>query len=384
MYLVSNPGSNSRKYSIYSDMEEILKFLFDPIETPPKCYITDKNGKETVFRGYFEKLADSGRALKKILLEHYSSIEISMILIRIVATADYFMRDHIVDDECIEMLKRDSARTPLHAPITLAEIYALREAFPDTKIALISDSSFHACRPDVSKYYAIDMDLADEFQIKRYGAHGLSMESIVKQMKERNILPEKLVVCHIGSGVSVSAIKNGESFETTMGYTPLEGVAMATRSGDIDPAAVFAIKRILNLSDEETEKYLNQKCGLLGLGRFNDFRDINARREIDTKCAFAYNKFIYRIQQEIGKMAASMSGIDALVFTATIGERQASLRKDLVDTIGFLGFKIDDDRNEAYHYSQKVGLVSKDGSKPVYAILTNETAEMLAHAKNLL
>lgn len=379
--LVVNTGSNSLKSSVFYHGVEELRFFFDPKEL--KCYVTDENGDESIYEGYFQKLSEASKAMRVILGEKYPAIEIGMILIRIVATGDYFTEDHIVDDKCIEMLKRDGARTPLHAPVTLAEIYNLRQAFPGVRIALISDSAFHAHRPDVSMYYSISRELADKYQIKRYGAHGLSLESIVKQMRERGILPEKLVVCHIGSGASVTAIKDGRSFETSMGFTPNEGVPMATRSGDIDPAAVFALGRVLGLSVEEMEKYLNRECGLRGLGGDNDFRVINAKRDTDPKCAFAYDKFVYRIQQEIGKMIASMKGVDALVLTATICERQASFRRDLVEGLSCFGFEIDYNRNEGYHYSQKVGLVSKCSSKPVYTIATNETEVMLKHAKNL-
>ncbi len=382
--LVSNPGSNSRKYSLFFQDREILSFFFDPNGGIPDCDVTDTTGKEKMFSGKYCEMENSGQALKQIMNEIDPSLSVGMILIRIVATGDYFAEDHIVDDECIRMLERDSARTPLHAPITLHEINTLKNAFPDVKIALISDSKFHASRPDVSKYYGFSLEFADAHQIKRYGAHGLSNESVVQQLKRIGMLPDKLVVCHIGSGVSVTAIKNGRSVETTMGYTPLEGVLMATRCGDIDPSAVFALKRAKGFSDEETEKWLNQECGLLGIAGSNDFRDIDVGRFSDVYSAFAYEKFVYRIQQEVGKMSASMGGVDALVLTATISERNYKFRKDLVFGLGFLGFCIEDGKNESYHYSHGVANIAGPGSKAVFVIRTNETEVMLEHAKMLL
>ncbi len=382
--LVSNPGSNSRKYSLFHQDKEILSFFFDPNGGIPYCAVTDTTGKERLFHGKYCEMENSGNALQHILKEIDPSLEVDMILIRIVATGDYFVEDHIVDDECIRMLERDGVRTPLHAPITLHEINTLRDAFPDSKIALISDSKFHANRPDVSKYYGFSLELADAHQIKRYGAHGLSNESIVRQLQNVGMLPDKLVVCHVGSGVSVTAIRNGRSVETTMGYTPLEGVVMATRSGDIDPSAVFALKRVTGLSDEEMEKYLNQDCGLLGIAGSNDFRKIDSGRFSDVYSAFAYEKFVYRIQQEVGKMSASMGGVDALVLTATISERNYRFRKDLVSNLGFLGFCIEDMKNESYHYSHGVMNIAGPGSKSVFVIRTNETEVMLEHAKMLL
>ena len=345
--LVSNPGSNSRKYSIFHDQTEILSLFFDPEMNV--CTATDSSGKERAFYGLFRDLSESAGTLNTIINEIDPHLKIDRILIRIVATGDYFTSDHVVDELCIEMLRRASARTPLHAPITLNEIYALKDAFPGTEIVLISDSAFHANRPDISKYYGFSMELADASQIKRYGAHGLSMESVIRQLKENGRFVDKLVVCHIGSGASVTAIRNGRSFETTMGYTPLEGLVMATRCGDMDPAAVLALKRHTGFSDDGLEEFLNQKCGLLGISGFNDFRDIDVRKDSDLYCAFAYEKFVYRIQQEIGKMAASIGGVDAIVLTATICERNPLFRKDLIKDLGFLGFVIDDIKNESYH-----------------------------------
>ncbi len=383
--LVSNPGSNSRKYSVFHNKHEIFKLLFDPNDHGlPTARVVDSSDASISYPGIFQDLNESANCTKEIIEKLDPHIKIGQILIRIVAAGEYFAKDHVVDEKCIEMLEKDGAKTPLHAPVTLNEIYALEKAFPGTKIALISDSKFHADRPDVSKYYGFSTELADAHQIRRFGAHGLSMESIVYQLMRVGGLPEKLIVCHIGSGASVTAIKNGKSVETTMGYTPLEGVMMATRCGDIDPSAVFALKRALGYSDEEMEKYLNQQCGLLGIAGSNDFRDIDKNRSSDPESGFAYERFIYRIQQEVGKMAASMGGVDAIVLTATISERSYDFRKDLMTNLEFLGFKTDDVKNASYHYAQGMANIARFDSKPIWVIQTNETERMLEHAAKLL
>ena len=249
-----------------------------------------------------------------------------------------------------------------------------------------SDSHFHHTRDDVHKYYAIDIDLANRAEIKRYGYHGLSMGAVRNYMRDNDILAPRVVACHLGSGASLTAIKDGYSFDTTMGYTPLEGVMMATRCGDIDPAAAVAIQRELGFNEEAVEEYLNRQCGLLGVsGASSDMREIlDLRADGDPRAKLAYDMYIYRIQRAVGEMVASMQGVDALVFTATIGERNAEIRRDIVAGLGYLGFKISDAKNgDGLGDNLHVNIASPS-SLPIYVIQTNETDAMIRRAKILL
>lgn len=382
--LVSNPGSNSRKYALYDGFDKKVSFLFDPNSGDPRCEVTI-DGKLKDYRGkFFESLSDSSYALKFLLHHELNmAVKIDQILFRIVATGNYFTDDHIIDDRCLAELNKIKGRNPLHVPVAIEEIKSLRSVFPEAEILAISDSKFHNTRPDVNQYYAIDTDFADEFEIKKFGAHGLSMQSISNQLSDAGLMKEKVVVCHIGSGCSVTALKDGKSFDTTMGYTPLEGLMMATRCGSIDPAAVFAIKRATNCSDIEVENLLNKHCGLLGVGGSNDFRDIYKNKASDEKCALAYEMFIGSIQKAIGQMTASLGGIDALVLTATISERTPAFRADVVNNLAPFRFFIDNEKNTKYSHLDGIANIATCDSRPIYVVPTNETAEMLRQAQKL-
>jgi len=205
-------------------------------------------------------------------------------------------------------------------------------------------------------------------------------------MSSQGILPEKLIVCHLGSGSSITAVFKGQSLDTTMGYTPLEGLMMSTRSGSIDPAAALAIKRAMKFTDDEDlEQYLNKKCGLLGVsGQTDDMREIiRLRDEGDDRATFAHAMFVYRIQSEIGRMAASLGGVDAIVFTATIGERSDEIRRCVSQKLGYLGFKLDNAKNESELINRHEN-IAEENSKPIYVIRTDEFEEMIRRAKVVL
>ena len=301
---------------------------------------------------------------------------------------EYFVTNRIVDEEFMQNLEIAKKRAPLHAPVIAAEIEHLQQSFPETKIISISDSAFHWGKPDLMKYYAFDTDIADEYGIKRYGFHGLSYDFVTNYLKEKDLLEEKTVFAHLGSGSSVSAVFDGKSMDNTMGYTPLEGLCMSTRAGDIDLAAALALKRELGIeSDSELEIYLNKKCGLLGLsgGVTDDMREIIQKRdEGDKKATLAHAMFVYRVQCGIAKMAASMGGIDSLVFTATIGERSDEIRRSVVTKLKYLGFELDQDKNKDPEFDGRHALISAENSKPIYIVRTNETAAMIRRAQELL
>ena len=250
----------------------------------------------------------------------------------------------------------------------------------------VSDSGFHQSRPELMQAYAIDTELAEKFDIKRWGYHGLSMGSIVRYMEGQEILPEKAIICHIGSGSSITAVYNGKSHDTTMGYTPLEGVMMATRTGSMDVAAALAIKRELKIkTDDELEKYLNRKGGLLGVsGQSDDMREIiKLRDEGDKRGSFAHALYVYRLQSAIGQMAASLGGVDALVFTATIGERSDDIRRMVTQKLSYLGLSLDEEKNSGEMSARHVNIAASS-SKPIYVIRTDESDEMIVRANLLM
>ena len=389
LILITNPGSSSRKYALYCEDELLCSLHFEFEGKKVVCTLKRADETKKKLKETFPNLNSTVGALNKILTEegYLGGVsKIDAILARIVATGEYFTEDHLVDKECLKNLEIAKKRTPLHVPVVANEIEAFVKEFKGTPVIAISDSSFHADRPDLMKYYAIDKDLADEAEIKRYGAHGLSVGSIVNYMTRENILPEKLIVCHLGSGSSLTAVYKGKSHDTTMGYTPLEGVMMSTRSGSLDPAAALAIKRAKKITDDEDlEQYLNKKCGLLGVsGETDDMREIiRLRDEGDERATFAHAMFVYRIQTELGRMAASLGGVDAIVFTATIGERSAEIRKCIAQKLSFLGFELDNEKNDSELENRHENIAKKE-SKPIYVIRTDEFEEMIRRAKVIL
>lgn len=389
LFLVTNPGSSSRKYALYRGGDMVCTFHFESEGKDIVCTVKTADGNKRKLTEGFKKLTDTVKYVKKILEDEgyiNKNTKLDAIVARVASTGDYFAEDHIVDDGCLKRLEVAKKRAPLHVPVIAAEIEECVKEFNGTPVITVSDSGFHNTRDKVHTYYAIDTELADKAEIKRYGYHGLSMGSISEYLKAHNLLAEKVVVCHIGSGSSLTAMKNGESFDTTMGYTPLEGVMMATRCGDIDATAALAIGRELGLEGEKLEEYLNKQCGLKGVtGETDDMREVlSLRDDGDARAKLAYEMYIYRIQRAIGQMAASLQGIDALVFTATIGERNSEIRRDIVAGLGYLGFKINDTKNDDGLGDNSRCIVSASGSKPIYVIQTDETGEMIRRAKALL
>ena len=388
LFLVTNPGSSSRKYALYRDGDLVCSLHFEFEGKDVVCTLKTPDGNKKKLEG-FKKLTDTVKYVQKILTdEGYLTDQnpLAAIVARVAATGDYFSKDHFVNDECLKQLEIAKHRTPLHVPVVAAEIEECVKVFKGTPVVAVSDSAFHATRDDVHTYYAFDPELANRAEIKRYGYHGLSVGSIAHYLKEHDLTAEKTIVCHLGSGSSVTALLNNASYDTTMGYTPLEGLMMATRCGDLDPAAAMAIGRELHLEGDDLEAYLNKKCGFLGVtGTTDDLREvISLRDDGDARAKLAYNLFIYRVQKAIGQMAASLHGAGALVFTATIGERNAEIRRDILSGLEYLGFKVNDTKNADGLGDDTHCLISAHNSKPVYVILTDETGEMIRRAQKLL
>lgn len=389
LILITNPGSSSRKYALYRGKELLVSLHFEFEGEGIVCTMKKADGSSKKTKCAFKSLTSTVANLQEMLTEEGylgGLAQLDAILARIVAPGKYLSEDHLVDEECLKELEIAKKRAPLHIPVVAGEIEHFVKSFKNTPIIAISDSQFHTERPELMKAYAIDQELAEKYDIKRWGFHGLSVSSIVRYMKEQETLPEKLIVCHIGSGSSVTAVYQGKSLDTTMGYTPLEGVMMATRTGSMDVAAALALKRALKYeSDESLEKYLNKQCGLLGVsGKTDDMRDIlQLRDEGDKWGTFAHALYVYKLQSAIGQMAASLGGVDAVVFTATIGERSEEIRRTVAQKLAYLGLALDDAKN-VEEMPERATNIAAEGSKPIWVIRTDEAGEMIEQAEKFL
>jgi len=387
LILVVNPGSSSRKYALFADGEKLANINFEfednkvigKVEYKGEKYPIDCNDSDL-----------SGVSSHILPLLHKHNIisevdELTAIGIRVVAPIMRFTKDELLTDEVESTLEAIQQKAPLHITTVLAEIKQIKSHFPSTPLIAISDTAFHATKPNHAWYYGIDTKFADESGIKRYGYHGISVGSIVHYLTEKSLLTSKTVICHLGSGSSITAVVDGKSVETTMGYSPLEGLMMASRSGNIDVSAALAIKRELGLTDVGLEQYLNKNSGLLGVsGSSNDIRQLLASEEQgDKRAKLALDLFIYRIQQAIGQMAASMDGADSIIFTGTIGERSSIVRERILSRMEYLGFVCDKEINNNT-FEPADANIAIASSKPALVVSTDEAAEIARRAERYI
>lgn len=378
--LIINTGSESKKYAVYEEENKIYSAHFEMeqggfivtesfAETKEKKVITEK-----IFNTAQAYLLESLIA-KKII---FSREDISAIGIRIVAPGEYFLSHRLIDREYLKMAKKALEKVPLHLGSALEEIKKAQKVFGDKKIVGVSDSAFHKNLPDKAKYYAIPMADSRRLGLQKFGYHGISLESVISQTKKRlGQLPEKVIICHLGGGASVTALKNGQSVETSMGFTPLDGLVMATRVGEIDPGAVIYLADKLGLRLSRVEEYFNNKCGLLGLsGHSGDVRDLlQAEKEGDQNSALALEIYTNRLKKYIGSATAVLGGVDLLVFAGTVGERSFIMRGRICNGLDFLGIDLDMDINNKSEGVEAE--ISRAGSRTrVLVMKTDELAEM--------
>lgn len=379
-YLIVNSGSTSKKYAFYLGKSEVVNIHLETegagILSTVK--INSRERKEKLSKENYDSSIDY---LIKILLQENlikDEKEIHAIGMRIVAPGKYFISDRLVDGQYLKNLKIASKKAPLHIKPVISEIERLKKVLPKTPIIGISDSAFHASRPQESKIYALSEKLALRLEIYRYGYHGISAEAIVHKIKtEYKKIPRRIIICHLGSGASITAVKDGKSFETSMGFTPIEGLTMSTRIGNIDAAAVIYLAKNSGMSLDRLESYLNNECGLLGIsGRTPDIRELlKLEKAGDPKARLALRAFVWQVQKCIGSYTAIMGGLDWLVFTATIGERSFVMRSRICKNLASLGIVLDENKNKTF--VSKNGFISRDTSGVKIAVATlDEMKEM--------
>lgn len=390
--LVANPGSSSRKYGLYETAPEgpVLRATIN-IEASDKGLlgtIRKANGATEPVDVSFTDITESAKHAVAIMQQAgamASDEHVDGIAIRFVAPGSYFMHNYVVDDDFMEHFRAAKSAAPIHIENTLNELELLRQSYPSTPIFGVSDSAYHSTKPNYAWNYGIDIADADKFDIKRFGYHGISVQAAIDTLWSMGKLPPRVVVCHLGSGSSITAVFHGRSLDTTMGYSPLEGVLMATRSGTIDLMAARALKTALNLGDDELETYLNRQGGLLGIGGSADIRELIEREENgDHMAHLALTTLVHTYHKAIGSMIAALGGIDMLVFTGTVGERSAILRKRIVAHLQFADCYLDNDTNDACLTPEKPTMVSKKAqSKPIIVIPADEAMQIAKQALKL-
>ena len=381
--LVINCGSSSLKYQ-FLDMnnESVLaKGLVERIGIEGSVLKHEKTGmdKEVINADIKDHEIALKLVMDALVNEKYGAIkdlsEIDAVGHRVVHGGESFAKSVLIDENVMKGIKDCIDLAPLHNPPNITGIRACQKLLPNVKMVAVFDTAFHQTMPESSYIYAIPYEYYEKYRIRRYGFHGTShlfVSERAAQIMGKNKEDLNIITCHLGNGASVSAIKGGKCIDTSMGLTPLEGLIMGTRSGDMDPAIVTFLMEKEGLSAKEVDNILNKKSGVLGIsGVSSDFRDIEEEAEKGNKKAqLALDMFHTRVKKYIGAYAAQLGHVDALVFTAGLGENSAESREEICKNMDFLGIEIDTNVNKG---RGKETLISTENSKvKVYIIPTNE------------
>ncbi|MBE5861027.1 MAG: acetate kinase [Butyrivibrio sp.] len=381
--LVINCGSSSLKFQLIDSVSEevIGKGLCERIGIDGRISFTPE-GKDKITKD--TAIPDHNKAIELVieaLTDPENGVikgldEIDAVGHRIVHGGEKFTKSVIIDDEVIKAIEEVSDLAPLHNPANLIGIRACQKAMSGVPMVAVFDTAFHQTMPSEAFLYGIPYSFYEKYKIRRYGFHGTSHSYVSKraaEMLSKDYSELKTIVCHLGNGASVSAVKNGKCVDTSMGLTPLEGLIMGTRSGDIDPSVVEFIMKKEGIDASEAVNILNKKSGVLGLSGdvSSDFRDLeDGYNKGNEGCTRAINTFCYRVSKYIGAYAAAMDGVDCICFTAGVGENGPLVRNIICERLSYLGVEIDKEANEV-HGKEKV--VSTPSSKvKVLVVPTNE------------
>ncbi len=390
--LVVNCGSSSLKYQLI-DMENeqvLAKGNFERIGEI-ESFLTHKvNGEkhviETPVKNHEEALKIILEQLKN---EEYKVIdsldEIDAVGHRIVHGGELFDQSVVIDDDVIDKINQCAALAPLHNPAAILGIRACQSAMPGVPMVATFDTAFHQTMPEENYIYPVPYEMYKKYKIRKYGAHGTSHEYVSKiAISKLNKAETKIVTCHLGQGASITAIKNGKSIDTSMGLSPLGGIAMVTRSGDLDPSVVTDIMEKEGLTPKEANSLLNKQSGLYGIsGEAPDFREIE-KASFDPDhhmAAVAINVFVQTVAQYIARYAVQLRGIDAIVFTGGIGENQIGIRARICECLEWMGVSIDKEANNVR--GEEIEISTPDSKVKVYIIPTNEELVIARDTKAL-
>jgi len=380
--LILNCGSSSLKYQLINmENEKVLASGKYERIGEDEAFITHKVNREKfeIQNKAYNHTQAIEFTLEQLVNPNYNVIdsleEINAIGHRLVHGGEKITESVIVNEEVIKIIKEYSDLAPLHNPACLLGIEACKQVMPEKPMVAVFDTAFHQSIPKERYIYPIPYEYYEKYRVRKYGFHGTSHMYVTKrlaQMEEKNIKDLKIVSCHLGQGSSICAVEGGKSVDTSMGLTPLAGIPMVTRSGDLDPSILTFLMKKENITSEQMENILNKESGVSGIsGLAPDFRVIEqASEEGNQRAQIAMDNFKYLVASFIAKYAVSMNGIDAIVFTGGVGENQVNIRKDICKKLEFMGIEIDEELN---NIRSEEKLVSKNNSKiKIYVIPTNE------------
>ena len=380
--LVINCGSSSLKYQVIdSDSEEVVaKGLCERIGIDGRLTYQPAGGEKEIADAPMPTHTEAVRMVLDALVNEKTGVlkslaEIDAVGHRVVHGGERFTKSCIITDEVIKGVEECNDLAPLHNPANIIGINACRELMPNVPMVAVFDTAFHQTMPKTAYMYGLPYEYYEKYKVRKYGFHGTSHSFVSKRVAEvagEDVNSVKTIVCHLGNGASICAVQNGKSVDTSMGLSPLEGLIMGTRSGDVDPSVLEFIAAKENLSISEVLNVLNKKSGVDGIsGVSSDFRDLEAAADGGNERAkLAIDMFCYRVAKYVGSYAAAMNGVDLIAFTAGIGENTRIVRKGVCEYLRYLGIKLDDAANEVRGEERLIS--TPDSVVRVYVIPTNE------------
>ncbi len=392
--LVINSGSSSIKYQLINMEQEavLAEGLVERIGIKGSRLEQEAAGEEIEIK---QEITDHTEGMELVIATLTDSnqgvisdvSEITAVGHRVVHGGEYFSESVLIDDQVKEKIEAGANLAPLHNPPNLMGIEVCEDLMPDTPQVATFDTAFHQSIPEEAYMYALPYEYYKKYSLRRYGFHGTSHKFVARaaaEEMEQDLSELNIITCHLGNGASVAAIEEGKSQDTSMGLTPLEGLVMGTRCGDIDPAAVPFLMEKEDFSAEEIDNLMNNESGLLGVsGVSSDMRDIEEAAENGNQQAqLALDLFAYRVKKYIGSYSAVMNGVDAIVFTAGIGENAIDLREQICEDMDYLGIEINSARNDV---RGETALISTDDSEvDVFVVPTNEELVIAKDTKKLI
>ena len=390
--LVINCGSSSIKYQLLdmkseSAYELLAKGIVEKIGLPDGHFKYTPTGKDKVemtlpipdhkvgMQIVLEELVKPGTGV----LESFEDIE--AVGHRIVQGADYFSGSALIDDDVLKKIEICCDFAPLHNPAHILGIRAVQAVIPSVPQVVTFDTAFHQTMLPHAYMYALPYEYYEKYGVRRYGAHGTSHQFVSQKgakLAGVDLENSKIITCHLGNGSSIAAVENGKCVMTSMGLTPLEGIMMGTRSGDVDGGAVTFLQKKLNLDADGVSNYFNKKSGLAGIScKSSDMREVfQAASEGDAKCKLAIDMYTYRIKKYIGSYAAALGGCDVLVFTAGVCENQADIREAVCEDMEWMGIKLDKEKNAQIHGEEAI--ISTPDSKVKVVVIPTDEELMIA------
>ena len=383
--LVINAGSSSLKYQLIEtqDNSVIAKGLCERIGIDGR-FTYKPTGKEKL-DAVERPMKDHKDAIKYVLdalVDEKNGViksmdEIDAVGHRVVHGGEKFAKSVKLDDEVISTIESLTDLAPLHNPANIMGIRACQAIMPNTPMVGVFDTAFHQTMPEEAFLYGVPYEDYKELMVRRYGFHGTSHLYVsgraVAMMGKKTAEGTRVITCHLGNGSSITAVKDGKSIDTSMGFTPLEGVPMGTRCGSMDPAVVTYLMDKKNMTAAEVNSYMNKKSGMLGLsGVSSDFRDLGEGAKTNERCDIALRSFAYNVKKYIGAYSAAMNGVDAIVFTAGVGENDRGMREMILRGLDYLGVEVDYDYNMNCPRGEEVEISTKSSRVKVFVIPTDE------------